>query len=623
MTVIPTVAGPVTGTTEVQVLRDAVPLLAIADHTKLQLFTALGQTHRPFHGVGEWPDLEAHLTRQSRTLLAEQGEGQWQAAGGKYDDRNEPTFTATSPAAATALHELARGPGGCLWTDASGIGWAVRLVPPTSEEEGGPLFGFAFTWAGKGWIFDPFARRRATQRVEQQLADALRADAAEHRRQLGRLSRGLWLYERGETLLWWVHAAVLAQRRSTVLLPDVLLALAVWGDDRVRWPSNWRQDLLTVLQSLCFLHLAEVRVTRQSWRPRFDSMSSCLTHVSDLKARSRRQDEADRCLPGCLLEASCVKHHHFLVSVGPGFLGVLEQYRKAESATGVRIYDFVREPKGAAAEALRSARRSGQVVPVFMPSRLVPGRTTLSADQRRVLQALVREVTRAKRGRGRTDRALILEGGLVPAAGGSGRVPCPLLQTSVRYVTFGGNGRLRGRGYRIVGKQGRGWLWRCGYRVPKGRDEQIEVAKQFLNDLADMATGLGLIITGVDAKRGTWLSLPEVIALAEPTGWPRLERLHLRVFAEADYLERWKDCFLGQETAAADPLTSGDIPITPAADFWSRLKGAGLTQQMLADHLGVTQSFVSQLRSGKRAWPKDMGGRAEAWVAEAGRQGGP
>ncbi len=603
-------------------LHDAIPLLTMADHSKLQLFTALGQTPRPFHGAGHWPDLDQYMVAQSRAVRTQHGEDKWRSIGGRLDTHGEPTFAPTSPVAATAMRKLAHEPGGCLWTENDlGMRWAVRLQPGPGPEQHAPLFGFAVTWAGMSWIFDPHARARKRQEVQAQLKVMQAADVEEHRRRLEGVTRQLWLYNRAELLLWWVHAAVVAQRKSTVLLPDVLLAEAIWGTHRTR-PSSWRDDIMAVFRSLCFLHAAEIRVTRHSWRPRFDSQSACLTVVRDLSASRSKHGSEDQCRPCCPLwrEAGRVRHHHYLVGVGPGFLGHLEHYRNAEAADGTRSYDFAREPEGDAAKALQSAREAGQVVSVYMPPKLVLAskEVTLSPRQRQLLQGLVREVTRGKNtGKApRPDHGMIVTGPSVPAGIGKGMIVCPLLAPGVRYIGFNGNGARRGRGYRIIGAKGTGWLSRCGYVVARDLDACTASARSFLADLDEMATSLGLVVVGLEPRSKTWLTLAEMRELAKDISqWPRLDALHLRFYTRADYLERWKALFVG----AVDVLVFGDNEQdkshVAAEDLWERMQRAGWTQQRLAKELSVKQPFLSQIKRGERGWPPEMLQRAEQLVA--------
>jgi hypothetical protein len=60
---------------------------------------------------------------------------------------------------------------------------------------------------------------------------------------------------------------VLAQRSSVVLIPDVFVGEAVWGQ-RGRWPQDWRRDLMQTFRSLSLLHSEVLRLDGPGWRPK-------------------------------------------------------------------------------------------------------------------------------------------------------------------------------------------------------------------------------------------------------------------------------------------------------------------------------------------------------------------
>ena len=157
----------------------------------------------------------------------------------------------------------------------------------------------------------------------------------------------------------------------------------------------------------------------------------------------------------------------------------------------------------------------------------------LTPPQRRVVDGLMAEVTRHRKGRDsdRPDRAAVLAGDVVPGARSKSRVTCPFLRPEGRYITFGGNGRRPGKGYRVVGAAGTGWLAKCGYAPPSGAEGWPRVARAFLVDLGRVAALLGLVVAGLDPKDGSWFDLAEMTAMAGTgTGWRRLDLLHLRVY---------------------------------------------------------------------------------------------
>jgi hypothetical protein len=69
------------------------------------------------------------------------------------------------------------------------------------------------------------------------------------------------------------------------------------------------------------------------------------------------------------------------------------------------------------------------------------------------------------------------------------------------------------------------------------------------------------------------------------------------------------DALVAARSDAEDLLAEGGV------DLAVRLRRAGLSQQNLASHLGVSAAFLSAVLSGKKPWPPGMRERAEAFVA--------
>lgn len=512
-----------------------------------------------------------------------------------------------------------RASGGFLWNDPKGIGWAVRLVPAAGPR-GLTYCGFAVTWLGTGGVFDPIAQKRYENDLRSKLESMKRADASERRRQLEKQARRLWLSERGERLLWWVHQAVLAQRTSVVMLPDVLLGQAIAGSDRNSWSASWRQDVKEVLRSLTFLHAAELPFDSGNWQPCFGSLSATLLYARDLKHR-----DEDTCKEGCpLWGLPGVQHSHFLITVGNNFLGILEQYRRSEDQSGVRDYNFRDEPEGEAGKYLKAARKAGQVVPIYLPAKLWLSQVQIGAGSRRIQQALLAEVTRRKGPRdGRPDRAHVFIGNRVPDGRGITKIVCPALRPDGRYVAFGGNGFRAGLGYRLVGRSGHGWLGRCGYLFGRSEIAAIRMSSQLLDDLGRLVQPLELIVVALEPKTGLWLSLAQLQELAgqlhglrRPNKaarevWQRLGRLHLRIYTSDDYLLRWRSLF----TVVAQPAGGERSDPRAGQNLRMLMRRAGVSQRDLARELGVTQPFVSQVLTGRRPWPQGLMEQAEEVVS--------
>ena len=68
---------------------------------------------------------------------------------------------------------------------------------------------------------------------------------------------------------------------------------------------------------------------------------------------------------------------------------------------------------------------------------------------------------------------MIHDARVITAGKGTFTIKCPLLEPDESYVVFGGNGRLWGRGYKIHGRTGKGWLHRAGYSDEAIQADQV------------------------------------------------------------------------------------------------------------------------------------------------------
>ncbi len=291
------------------------------------------------------------------------------------------------------------------WTDAAGVPWY-----------GGSFdrVGLGVTWLGPGWVFDPHAAAHRAARLADLQRAVRGADPAEH---LPRL-RDSWVrVPRGPLaarLLWAVQRAVVSVGRSVVSIADLVLRTAVWGRDRAAWPKHWRGDLTRRLAGLAWLHVAE-------WAdgdppPPFGQESALLTHFAALRGRP----DQDVCEEYCPLRG-VQPHSHFLINVGRGFLGVLEQLAVPDES-GVRDYPALR---AGGLNALRALGKTGRLVSAYLPAVLgePAACAALTPAGHRLLQALVRETTRA--GPSDPGRAAVLSGNVLPGIGRQPPRACP------------------------------------------------------------------------------------------------------------------------------------------------------------------------------------------------------
>jgi hypothetical protein len=320
-------------------------------------------------------------------------------------------------------------------------------------------------------------------------------------------------------------------------------------------------------------------------------------------------------------------------------LGVLELFRLDKNDGNE--FDFAMpEDKGADAtdvqQEIKRHRKNGRLCSVYLPVLLFgpSPRSGLTHDQRNILIALTRETTRAKRSH-RPDKAAVVVGGEPDAKGTYRFSVCPFLQPGRRYVRFNGNGgyqrrHLRGRGYHLVGKAGKGWLWRAGFTVHGGEDGRRKAVRQFLTVLRTLTDSFGVVAAGWHHRKRCWYSLDDLIAMtSQPAGWARLAQCKLRVYGPEDYIVRWRQYFAARLGFSHIPGDADEGEVAPqpdadpswiasATDLHVWMCRVGVTDQQLADRLGVTRRLVSGYRSGRRPWSK----RFQARLAAAGKAGG-
>jgi hypothetical protein len=411
-----------------------------------------------------------------------------------------------------------------VWTDDKGIAWAVARAG---------RHAVAVTWLGPGWVFDPQARQHRAAEWERQWAAMEQATQAQHRRRLNRAVQSLRLGGQAERVLWCIHATALSQHCSLLTLADLRLGEAVWGCERRAWPNHWRGDLMQLLARLSWLHIAP---WPEQDRPVFGQESVLLTHSGDL-----RGTEEDGCPTDCT-ERSGRHHHHMQIEIGPAILGALEAFARTDPESGVRSYQFRVDGPQKATPSLRHLGRHRELVSIFLPAKLgEPKRCAmLSGSQHRLLQAVVRETTRAPRPRRQRHRPPIaaepeiLRDGLVPDFRGQKAIPCPLLVTGGPLVAFNGNKKRRGCGYKLASDGG--WMAKAGY-------PQSDI-QAFLGDLAALAKLLALRVVGID-RHDQFVSLEQMQGLAaSQRGRGEVEQLHVRVYTSTDCLQRWTAFFM-------------------------------------------------------------------------------
>jgi hypothetical protein len=480
------------------------------------------------------------------------------------------------------------------WTAPDGITWAVR-------RHGSHVFGV--TWLGPGWVFDPYAARQRAETLAAARERMARATPDEHRRQLAAAAGHLRLGRHCERLAWLVHQQVLEAHSSLIKVPDFLARETLWGEAPDAAPRQWRQDLARVLEGLTWLHVAGA----MGGGPlTLGTGTALLTHVADL--RGSGADVCDERCPG----RGGPPHHHYLVNLGRGFLGALEQFGEEDGA-GVRAYRFpVGRPRGSG-PTLRRVGKAGELISVYLPAKLGDPDVcrSFTAGQHRLLQALVRETTRRPKEKGKgISEVGIVTGNRVPDARGRGKVVCPGLGPDEDHVGFNGNGVRPGLGYYLATPGG--WVAKAG-----GAAGAVEA---FLADLAALAGPLGLTVVGVGKSSSQCYDLHQLRAMASAPGLRHaLSQVLVRVYTRADYVQRWNS-FFGWADVQREPGRDTAAEVLALAGEMVR---KGISRRALARGIDADPSFLRRLFRGDKPWPPNQLERAREWVAGYGQATAP
>ena len=398
-----------------------------------------------------------------------------------------------------------------IWIDPLGIVWGTKRV-------GGHCF--AVSLLGPSWVFDRYGRERRAQKFAEAQETMKQADAVAQRQQLDRIISGLKLGRVAERVLYAIHQRVMQAKRSVVRIPSGLLASAVWGPGSRR-PRHWRKNLQTVLEGLMWLHVAG---WPEGSPPMLGEASALITHVADLK-RSKK-DGCDNDCP----QLNGPRHDHFLVNIGRGFLGILEQLAQPPDDSGVRVYNFRISGRKNSGPTLRTTGKTGKLTNLYLPAKIgaVAACRRFTSRQHRLLAAIVRETTRfTKRNRRDLSEAETISGNRIRDLRGKKEVICELLAPESRYAGFNGSKLRKGLGYRLTTPGG--WLAKAGYAIAD--------VVGFFADLAALANPLGLIPVGIRVTTRKWLNLGALQALAAtPAGRRTLSQCHLRIYTAADYV---------------------------------------------------------------------------------------
>ncbi len=473
------------------------------------------------------------------------------------------------------------------WRDRNGIPWAGRQLGRHM---------FAITPQGPSWIFDDCARSRLAERFRVQQERMQSFTTAQLSQEASQIIARMPLGPQTERVLWCVQRELLRVKNSVLVLPDIELGAATWGGNRENWPRRWRHKIKLILQGLAWLHVA---VCEEGRLPPLGAATALLTYVSDLRGGT-----TDDCQPYCAGHGD--RHHsHFLINTGRGFLGRLEALGQVDSQSGCRYYEFTVGSPRTEGQTLWRIGKTGGLVQVYLPAKIGEPAACkrLSARQHRLLQALLREQTRRKRGRRTTPaKPEIIKGNEVPDSQGRSTLVCPLLNPTGRYVTFGGNKKRRGCGYLLCSPGG--WLRKAGY--------ELDDVRRFFADLGGLAGMLKLTVVGLLPTTGAWHNLDQLTAMAgSSTHRNSLQRIHVRVYADAGYVEQWDAIFAPSDRPASPNIQERNALLALA----SKLTELGKSKRALARGLTMDYSRLCKIFSETRPCPADLVARANAWLS--------
>lgn len=471
-----------------------------------------------------------------------------------------------------------------LARDSEGLPWSIV------NAEG---IAFGVPLLGQGWAFDPHAQRRRRDRLEERHAQVFRWTEPKQREELHKTTVGLRFGPLTNRLLWYIHQTMISRERSVFRLPDDQLREAMWGRND-RPPVHWRKEVHCLLDSLSYLHVAAHSDDHNEVS--FNAQTALLTHFADLRSKS-----SDSCDDDC--PADSERHSHFLINVGRGFLGCLEQFASADDENGVRSYAFPRIG-GRGERTLRTAGKRGKISSTYLPAFLSSPTCcrSLTFRQRQLVQTIVRETTRnTKKNRKDFADAEIFIGNLVPPVQAGQRkknypqIVCPLLNDELAYVGFNGNKTRKGRGYLLPT-----WMRYAGY------DESS--SRVFFRDLRALVEQLGLYVVGLHPRKEKWLNLDELESTCECR--PSLARtLHIRLYSREDYVSRWNTYFDWQT-----PSDAIDVTVPTVTIALGLLEQHSIRRCDAADGLGIDRSLFSKMLTGKRPLHEELVSRLQDWI---------
>lgn len=463
-----------------------------------------------------------------------------------------------------------------------------------------------------------------TQADESLFPEVQQAEIRRLQQVVDQASAQIRIWKRGHAVMGLVMGQVFHQRSNWVVIPADAIRMALWDVEGSDPPQNWKQEVDNVLASLATVTFSVRGLDGETLRG-FGRFVGEVWY-EDHPILVRRGDESNPPAP-----PQSVGRNQYLMDVQPGFVGCLQVFRSGASELDgpaqKTIFDWAKplsqqergRLKGSGTDRSASERAGSYVS--FDPARILAhGARDFSTTQRALDDTLEREITLnwiTPPGR-RRQRVLNAQGGTERLYSSD---DCPLLTDGQLYVLAGGNGRRAGSGYTVGGRRSvlrrAGWLEMVGgYGAERSDPKQrSQAARRFLDDLEIVVEEYyGGVVAGYD--QGQWISLDAIREL----GVQEIMNLNVRPFLPADYRERRRQTIRERGIEVHDTpeelhrAISRQVTVSAERIRFAR-RDRRLSQQALADLLGVHQTMISQIETGKRPVPEELRDAIERWLA--------
>ena len=350
------------------------------------------------------------------------------------------------------------------------------------------------------------------------------------------------------------YFALWNQLNALPMIPDLLLRQLIWG---ANFDRNWKARL-----------------------PKRKKLLGTLKPVVN-----NRTCSADN----CMLHGTGVSHLHYVRYLKD--FPVLKSFRPKNDVNhteGNRFALYADDFK----DLREKMQRNGSLFNVYWPAFVLGGSPKVgwTWSQQLLVAGMVRELTRTKASPGEGIKGEIIRHGMVAASNMTlRRVLCPILNPHHEYVVFAGNGRRKGRGYRIMGRTDKGWLSRTGRILPKSdpsgdsNKARRDCMRPFLTDLDSLCQELSLIPVGL--LNGIWKDIGQLMdCLRTGRGQDWLEACTLRIFAPADWRQRWRQHFSDKLGFAWIPELPEDCTVNHRLNSPSGLGSAHAIKKFIEEH---------------------------------------